>query len=236
MLKHTRTNTTLTEPAFEDTAWMCNYIIKNSYVIIDQCLDITYYLLDDDVIKWKQFPRNWPFLRGIHRSPVKYPHKGQWRGALMFSLICAWINAWVNNREAGDLRRYRSHYDVTIMCERHAECLMCMGFMEEIALLHWNISHLRWNLQSFAFFITGSVLVRIFGGPLDLWLQDVWSHYRVQLPQTTSNILGNVILRLGLNSCDAGTICLQFGKKMCPCLTMLCNVHVAYKWAPLHQL
>ena len=42
-------------------------------------------------------------------------HKGQWRGALMFSLICAWTNAWVNNREAGDLRRHRSHYDVIVM-------------------------------------------------------------------------------------------------------------------------
>ena len=43
------------------------------------------------------------------------PHKGQWRGALMFSLICAWINAWVNNREAVDLRRHRAHYDVIVM-------------------------------------------------------------------------------------------------------------------------
>ena len=42
-------------------------------------------------------------------------HKGQWRGALMFSLICAWINAWVNNRGAGDLRRQRAHYKVTVM-------------------------------------------------------------------------------------------------------------------------
>ena len=47
--------------------------------------------------------------------PVNSPHKGQWRGALMFSLICVWINGWVNNREAGDLRRYRTHYDVTVM-------------------------------------------------------------------------------------------------------------------------
>ena len=69
----------------------------------------------DDVIKWKHFPRNWPFVRGIHRSPVNSPHKGQWRGALMFSLICVWINDWVNNREAGDLRRYRPHYDVIVM-------------------------------------------------------------------------------------------------------------------------
>ena len=61
----------------------------------------------DDVIKCKHFLRYWPFVRGNHRSPVNSPHKGQWRGALMLSLICAWINAWVNNREAGDLRRYR---------------------------------------------------------------------------------------------------------------------------------
>ena len=69
----------------------------------------------DDVIKWKQFPRNWPFVRGIHRSPVNSPHKGQWREALMFSLICVWINGWENNREVGDLRSYRAHYDVIVM-------------------------------------------------------------------------------------------------------------------------
>ena len=69
----------------------------------------------NDVIKWKHFPRYWPFVRGIHQSPVNSPHKGQWRRALMFSLICVWINGWVNNPEAGDLRRYRAHYDVTVM-------------------------------------------------------------------------------------------------------------------------
>ena len=68
----------------------------------------------DDVIKWKHFPNYWPFVRGIHRSPVNSPHKGQWRGALTFSLICVWINGWVNNREAGDLRRCRAHYDVIV--------------------------------------------------------------------------------------------------------------------------
>ena len=68
-----------------------------------------------DVIKWKHFPRYWPFVRGIYWSPVNSPHKGQWRGTLMFSLICVWINGRVNNREAGDLRRYRVHYDFTVM-------------------------------------------------------------------------------------------------------------------------
>ena len=69
----------------------------------------------DDVIKWKHFPRYWPFVRGIHRSQVNSPHKGQWRGALMFSLICAWIKVWVNNRKAGDLGPNRAHYDVSVM-------------------------------------------------------------------------------------------------------------------------
>ena len=69
----------------------------------------------NDIIKWKHFPRYWPFVRGIHQSPVNSPHKGQWRGALMFSLICVWINGLVNNGEAGDLRCYRAHYDVTVM-------------------------------------------------------------------------------------------------------------------------
>ena len=69
----------------------------------------------DDVIKRKHFPRYWPFMRGIHRSPVNSPHKGQWRGALTFPLIYAWINSWVNNSEDGDLRRHHAHYDVTVM-------------------------------------------------------------------------------------------------------------------------
>ena len=71
--------------------------------------------LHDGVITWKHFPRYWPFVWRIHRSAVNSPHKGQWRDALMFSLICAWINGWVNNGEASDLKRHRAHYDVTVM-------------------------------------------------------------------------------------------------------------------------
>ena len=79
-------------------------------------------------MKWKQFSRYWPFVRGIHRSPVNSPHKDQWRGALMFSLICAWINGYVNNGEGGDLRRHRAHYDVTIM------------MIWKVRLSHWDAS------------------------------------------------------------------------------------------------
>ena len=72
-------------------------------------------LQHDDVSEWKHFPRYWPFVQGIHWSPVNSPDKGQWRGALIFSLICDWINSWVNNCEAGDLRCHQAHYDVTVM-------------------------------------------------------------------------------------------------------------------------
>ena len=71
----------------------------------------------DGVIRWKPFPRYWPFVRVIHRSSVDSPHEGQWRGALMFSLICTRANGWANNRDTGDLRRHRAHYDVTVMSD-----------------------------------------------------------------------------------------------------------------------
>ena len=70
----------------------------------------------DGVIKWNHVPRYWTFVWEIQRWPVNSPHKGQWRGAFMFSSICAWINGWVNNCEAGDLRRHRAKCDVTVMC------------------------------------------------------------------------------------------------------------------------
>ena len=73
----------------------------------------------DEVIKWKHFLGYWLFVRGIHWSQVNSPQNGQWRRALMFSLICAWINDWVNNREAGDLRCHRAHYNITVMTLQH---------------------------------------------------------------------------------------------------------------------
>ena len=100
--------------------WLVVYFIVTSNIYNRLWMTETYQIYSlirahDDVIKWKDFPRYWPFVRGIHRSPVNSPHKGQWRGALMFSLIYVWINGWVNNNEAGDLMRYRAHYDVIVM-------------------------------------------------------------------------------------------------------------------------
>ena len=99
----------------------------------------------DDIIKWKHFPSKWPFVRGIHRSPVNSPHKGLWRGALMFSLVCAWINGWINNREAGDLRRHYSHCDVTLMRPAivgliRTRCFLCV--------------HSKFTTHALLFFVT----------------------------------------------------------------------------------
>ena len=73
-----------------------------------------------DVIKWKHFSRYWPFVWGIHRSPLNSTHKGQWRGALVFHWATPWIQVWVKDREAGDVRCHRAHYDVI---ERSEQCL-----------------------------------------------------------------------------------------------------------------
>ena len=75
--------------------WLCFLLISTTPRV---CI---FKLEHDDVIKRNHFPRYW--------------HKSQWRGALMFSLIYAWINDWVNNRKAGDLRRHRGHYGVIVM-------------------------------------------------------------------------------------------------------------------------
>ena len=77
-------------------------------------------LTHDDIIKWKHY---WPFVRGIHQSQVDSSHKGQWRRALMLSLICTWTNGWANNWDTSNLRCYHAHYDVTVMFEIVPLCL-----------------------------------------------------------------------------------------------------------------
>ena len=85
------------------------------------------------------FPRYWPFVRRIHRSPVNSPHKGQWRGALMFSLIYARINGWVNTREVGDLRRHQAHCDVIVMRPQVCSVLHCCGYITMHRVFPWPI-------------------------------------------------------------------------------------------------
>ena len=121
---------------------VCVYIVQVKFHFVLSCSIGTYWLrnksklIHDDVIKWKHFSRNWPFVRGIHPSPVNFPHKDQWRGAVMFSLICVWINDWLNNREAGDLRCNCTHYDIIVM----STTSLYVSFILEI-ILHALKSH-----------------------------------------------------------------------------------------------
>ena len=93
------------------TLWVCEIGLLSS-------VRLNFVVQHDDVIKWKHFTWNWPFVWGIHRSPVNSPHKGQWRGDFMFSLIGVWINDWANNRDLGGMRRHHAHYDFSVM-SRH---------------------------------------------------------------------------------------------------------------------
>ena len=89
--------------------------VHKPWFVFFLCLDFVSLLFPRWRHQMETFSALLALCGGIHRSSVDFPHKGQWRVALMFSLICAWINGWVNIREAGDLRRHRSHYDVTVM-------------------------------------------------------------------------------------------------------------------------
>ena len=91
----------------------------------------------DDVIKWKHFSRYWYFVRG--------PHKGQWRGTLMFSLICAWTNGWVK-KSRGRWFETPSH-----LLWRHCNDICQLFLLQDLANLtamrfHYTVSLCLWNL------------------------------------------------------------------------------------------
>ena len=94
-------------------------------------------------------------------TPVNSPHKGQWRGALMDSLICTWINGWGSHYEAGYLRRHRSHYDVIVMTTAWRSCsdvitpsagavfsMQSNAVISRSNLSRYYITALRWQQQN----------------------------------------------------------------------------------------
>ena len=100
---------------------------------------------------WGTFPRHWPFVRGIHRTTVDFPRKGQWRRALMFSWICAYPSGWASSQDDGDLRLYRSNYDATAMNYILGNTIwyICM-FEKYILFLLYTICpvlHFMWIIQ-----------------------------------------------------------------------------------------
>ena len=79
------------------------------------------YRYEPDAPCWRRQMETFSALLAL--CAVNSPHKCQWRGALMFSLICAWTNGCANNRDAGDLRKPRAHYDATVMLSTSGVCV-----------------------------------------------------------------------------------------------------------------
>ena len=99
--------------------------------------------ITDRVFTWwrhqmETFPRYWPFVKGIHRSPVDSPHKNQWWRVLMFSLMCAWTSVWANNRDAGDLRRLSALCDVIVMRQTYIKFFSGYWISGHISIIQYN--------------------------------------------------------------------------------------------------
>ena len=141
-------------------------------IMMDMHFDLQYQGQHHDVINWKHFQRYWPFVRGIHRLPVNSPHKGQWRGALMFSLIYAWRNGWVNNRDAGDLWLYHPHYEVSVM--RKATWTLLLHMVFPMFVLLWQ------QLASMAQLFHAALLAEVINtwkpAQRGQYLQTIFSH------------------------------------------------------------
>ena len=60
----------------------------------------------------------------------------------VFHVICAWINGWANNRKAGDLRRHRAHYDVTVMLHTLYRSLISRGHCITIGMYYQTVRNL----------------------------------------------------------------------------------------------
>ena len=98
-------------PSQKDTVTLWRHC--NFYHARTQPVDITEIMQSWWRLQMETFSALLAICAGNSPVPGEFPAQKQWRGALMFSLICVWINGWVNN--CGDLRRYRTHCDVTVM-------------------------------------------------------------------------------------------------------------------------
>ena len=90
------------------------FLMLKVFEIIGKYIVYSHFPSHDDVIKWKHFPRYWSFCGN---SPVtgELPSQRPVTRSFDLYLICAWTNGWVNNRQAGDLRRQRAYYYVIDM-------------------------------------------------------------------------------------------------------------------------
>ena len=112
---------------------------------------------------------------------------GHQRGelALVSSLICAWINGWIHNREAGDLRRYRAHYDLTVMrtseisISDHVDCKQISNaYRAWYQILVPQIQNVSMQFNSSVVVVWASICDNLL---IEIWATTEWNHSRVGL-------------------------------------------------------
>ena len=132
--------------------------------------DFHTFVFHDDVIKWKHFPRYWPFVRGIHRSPVNSPHKGQWR----WRTFDVYFDLHLNKRLSKQswcwwFETLSSPYDVTLM--------------SNFKLMWWSDFH----TFVFSFLISGSLHSPWSDWSAQSYLQGLVSRHIEYIPKDTKN-------------------------------------------------
>ena len=82
-------------------------------------------------------------------SPMDSSHKSQWRGALIFSFVCAWPNGSANHRDAGDLRCDSAHYCVTLIYWPGKNVGLCniKALIKQQAIIDWFISYVSIHIS-----------------------------------------------------------------------------------------
>ena len=155
---------------------------------------------------WRHQMETFPALLAICAG--NSPHKGQWRGALMFTLICARINVWVNNRGAGDLRRNRVHYDVIVMqwhqrsiyVAQHDSCSNIVTHLSQQNFTHGPNFHLihhpwskviRYDITCLGASSNITVFAMIYNTMINMEHRDFYLHvlvwiHKVATPSTTA--------------------------------------------------
>ena len=102
----------------------------------------------------------------------EFPSQRPVTRSLMFSLICSWTNGWVNNRDAGDLRRHHTHYDVVVMifCDTPRE----YPWNEESRLLG-QIRHLLRSVLQYPFMVEVVISAKYMA-----LFQSTWHYFNVR--------------------------------------------------------
>ena len=131
------TDTEYIDPSISNTRWISMLTVVDSAEFISQSI------IPMAVHKALQLSYNCQYIHYIAealRGNTSHFPMDQWCGALMFSLTCVCINSWLNNREAGDLRRYRAHYDGTVM---HFADMWPLSYISIRVMISWQHNILK---------------------------------------------------------------------------------------------